>query len=335
MDNDFNINTFIDSFLSFHHERNNLLCENINVLYDLSIFVNRLAYFKEQVEQIDWHKVKKSFFLQNLELIDNFYQSIGISFKTNDIIKDGTINIITNDFEETLKNESSKLLEGHNNYRGKHKSIDIYNNGLITDSIVWIHEISHYRNQTENERSQVNHLLTESLAHTTELIYLDYLEKLGYTYESYHIRNILLNTFNFISYRTYTLTKMYLLYQELGDTSKESYKYYYKDDKDYEKIRNRFINTIEEDQDAIFKSSWYTLSGTLSIYMYERYKIDNNFLMSIEKLNNALLTDRSMHECLNIIGITGYNEESLNKIEETYNTFKKSLQDSPHRVLKK
>ena len=79
---------------------------------------------------------------------------------------------------------------------------------------------------------------------------------------------------------------------------------------------------------------WYTLSGVLSVYMYEQYRKDNNFITKIEQLNTSLLKGDSLQRCLGIIGITGYNEDSLSKIEESYDIYKKDLKDS-RRVLKK
>lgn len=330
----FNINSFIDSFLNYHHEINNLIVDNIGIFYDLAKLVNRETNQKEMISEIDWNKVTRKTFLENIQLIDSFHQNIGINFKIDDIIKDGTINILTNDLDEAINNESSELLEGHNCYQSGHKSIDIYNNGLITDSVIWVHEISHYRNQTDNGRRQTNHLLTEAVAHTMELIYLDYLEKIGCEYEAYHIRSILLNTFHFISYRAYILTKMYLLYQQLGDTSKESYKYYYGQDEDYDEIKDRFIKTIEKNQDALFDAIWYTLSGALSIYMYDRYRKENNFIYKIEELNSAITNDKSIAECLKIINITGYNKESKDKIKSAFSDYK-SLLGNYQKVSKK
>lgn len=332
--NEFNINLFIDSFLNCHHEINNLLFENTSIFHDLAKFVNEQTQIKKQIEPINWYKVSKTSLLQNLKLIDNFYHSIGVDFKTDNVIKDGTFNILTNNLDETINNESYKLLEGYNNYKRGHKSIDIYNNGLITDSIVWVHEISHYRNQPDEERNQVNDLLTESLAYTEELIYLDYLEKMGYTYEAYHIKYILLNTFHYVSYEAYMLTKMYLLYQELGDTSKESYKYYYGYDEDYDEIKTEFINAIKENQDAIFNAIWNTVSGALSVYMYQEYQNDNKFMNNIEELNNCLLHNENIKNCLKTIRLKGYNSESLKKIKEAYDKFKKDLEVPSARKLK-
>ena len=59
----------------------------------------------------------------------------------------------------------------------------LYNNTLKTDSIIWVHEISHYRNQPPLFRGEVNDTLTELLAFTYEFIYTDYLEQIGYEEE--------------------------------------------------------------------------------------------------------------------------------------------------------
>ena len=68
--------------------------------------------------------------------------------------------------------------------------------------------------------------------------------------------------------------------------------------------------------------------------MYEQCQKDNNYITKIEQLNSSLLNGDNLQKCLSIIGVTGYNEESIDKIKESYDEFKKNLEISK-RVLKK
>ena len=322
-----NINEFLNEFLNNNHERNNLLFDNIDVFYKMSQFIGKQTSIEIPKAAGDWSKISKVTFFRNIELMDKFYKKLRIQFDINRILSDGTIDIVTTDYE--------RIMYGFNNYLGKHKAIKIYNNGYITDAIVWVHEISHYRNQPEDRRGQVNDLLTEALAHTASLIYTDYLEAEGFVYEANFGRYDHINIFNNVSYDSYIVSKVFKLYESLGDVSKESYKYFYKKDEDYEEVIDKFKKIITEDSIRIHDILWYTLSGALSVYMYEQYRKDNTFINKIEELNTCLLNRDSLQKCLSTIGITGYNKESLDKIKEAYDLFKKDLNNQQHKILKK
>ena len=331
------INDYLNNFLNKYHKTNYLKIQNLGPFYELSKFVHEQTKLKNETERINWYKVNRSSFLQNIKLINNFFKSINVEFNIEDIIKDGTINIQTNDLDEILESKRYRLGQGNNHYLGNHKSININNNGLISDSVVWVHEISHYRNQSDERRGQTNDLLTEALASTYELIYIDYLEELGYAYEAYHARAFLLDFFHYISDQASILTKMFLLYEELGDTSKESYKYFYKKADDYDEVKGKFINMMKNDPMIIFKSIDYTVAAAYSIYMYNYYSKNRNFINNIEKLNMELLNNKDLVTCLRTIDLNEYISESIIKMEEAFTNFKKLLEGpTPQpRVLKK
>ena len=321
------INEFLNEFLNKYHEKDNVLFDNVGIFYSMSQFLRRQTSIEIPKEGADWSKISKSTFFRNIELVDDFFKKLGIQFEINKILNDGTIDIITTDYE--------KIMYGLNNYLGEHKAIKIYNNGYIIDPIVWVHEISHYRNQTDKRRTQVNDLLTESLAHTTSLLYTFFLEDKGYIYEANFYRYNILNTFYNVSCDAYTISKIFNLYELLGDTSKETYRYFYKTDEDYEKVKKDFTEIITKSPMRINDLLWYTLSGILSIYMYEQYRKDNNFITKIEELNTCLLGSDSLEKCLSTIGIIGYNSENSNKIKKAYDKFKKDLEVPQVRILKK
>lgn len=319
------INDFLNTFLNNYYEIRSLLINNINVFYEMSKFVINQSSLGEQKE-FDWNKITKSTFLQNVDIINKFFQEIGIQFSMDQIIRDGTLEVIPTNYE--------RIMYGLNNYIGDHKEIKVYNNGYITDTIVWVHEISHYRNQPEEGRTEVNDLFTEALAHTTELIYTDYLEKLGFAYEASYSRNSILNTFKRASSGAYIISKIIELYEMMGKVSKETYKEFYGNDEYYDDETKKFIKNASQNPFDIFNALWYTLSGALSIYMYEEYRKNNNYANNLEELNTSLLNGDDINKCLRIIGITGYNEESLDKIKEAYDEFKKDL-DVKTKILSK
>ena len=94
-----------------------------------------------------------------------------------------------------------------------------------------------------------------------------------------------------------------------------------------DKLNDNFISDI-----------MYILAAPLSIYMYEEFKKDNNFINNIKLLNDTLMNnntnDKTVVECLNIIGLSNYNEESLNKISESFKNYINELEEAkkPTRV---
>lgn len=227
------------------------------------------------------------------------------------------------------------IFGGINDYLNGHKNINIKNNGNIIDSIILIHELSHYRNQPENNRGQVNDLLTESLVFAEELIYTDYLDGLGFTYESYNMKKTILKILYQRIEEGYYLLKMYLLYDKLGKVSKDNYKYYYKDDSTYKEALDSSINCLKYDKDDIFNILWYTLASHLSIYLYMCYKNNTLFINNIKNFNDNLLNKRDLQECLSTIGIDGYTKESRDKVELAIKEFIEELEDKKQEKILK
>lgn len=330
------INRFLNSFLNYYQYKKNLLFDNIKVFWSLMHFVHRqiesYRHLNDNSNSIDWYKVAKSSLLEQEKIIDFFYTSIGTDFKLDDIIKNGILEITTESLEDMIERRNRKFnVEGRNTYRNGHKSVEVYNSGVITNSITWVHEISHYRNQPEKERNQVNDLFTEALAFTEELMYIDYLDSLGYQYEAnYFKHNTILNFYYFLD-DGYPIVKIFLLYYMTGEVSKDSYKLYYQKDEDYEDIVKDFDTIMTETPDIIFDIFYYALASALSIYMYESYKKDNTFLNNIKRLNDNL-DKMSVNECLWVIGLSGYNNESMTKIEASFTSYINELEEKHKKI---
>jgi len=175
-----------------------------------------------------------------------------------------------------------------NHLINEHKSVIIYNNGLVVDSILLIHELSHLSNQPDKKRNQVNNLLTEAIAFAYEFIYLDYLYKEGYKEDSLVFRYSLMETFNVVLNKAYPLLRVYYTYDKTGSLSKENYKFIFKNSDDYEEVLKEFYEIISHEQDEIFSVLWYVVALYLSIYMYINYKRDDKFIENINLLNDNL-----------------------------------------------
>jgi len=325
-----NANNFLNDFYKFNHPRKKLLFENIKEIYTLISYLNDNMEPLE-LEDIDFREGTEATLEEKIHLIESIYKSIGVSFNFNKIIQDGTFEIIrTNPLDDILESE---LTRGYNKYYGEHKSIEVYNNGLLTDSIIWLHEISHYRNQTDKNRNEVNDLLTELLAFTESFIYVDYLENQGYKKEAITFKISEYKHLYRIVKTAYLSVRIYLLYFLLGKVSKENYKYLYKEDDSYDNALNVFENLKAQDQDAIFIVIWYSI-GIISMYNYEKYKEDNNYIEKIKELNDKIQTNITIEHVLKIMDIR-LDGESLSKILGGINSFKSRLIKEQSNYIKK
>jgi hypothetical protein len=127
--------------------------------------------------------------------------------------------------------------------------------------------------------------------------------------------------------------RIYLLYFLLGEVSKENYKYLYKEDDTYENALNIFKNIKKQGKDIILTILWYSI-GVISIYNYERYKKDNNYIEKIKELNDKIQTNITLEEALKIIDIN-LDENSLKIVGEHINSFNKELNENQSNYVKK
>ena len=329
------INKFLKNFFSTTHNENKILLNNIKKIYVLISFLcNNLE--KLDIETKDLRNSTRKDYIEKTQLINDFYKSIGINFKVNDIEKNGTINILGT-YEP--KDATSQLTYGNNNYifyerrsfnfktkedniisRNYHKSINVYNNDLLTDSIIWVHEISHYKNQPKEKRHEVNDILTELIAYTEELLYIDYLENIGYEEEAKIFKIMEYQNLYSILNFSYYIIKITLLYYLLGSVNKENYLLLYKEDKSY----NKALELFNKGKNDIRLCYHYSIA-IISLYNYIEYKKDKNFLENIKRLNKEIMNyNISLENALKIINLK-LDRESLNKILDRINIYRNSL----------
>lgn len=351
IDKEKSANSFLKSFFDIEYNKNKLLFSNLENIYSL------ITFLSHNIEDLDMETPDLSCgarkdLMEKLKLIEGFYKSMKIDFNIEDIVKNGTFNIIsTNNPDEAT---FSEIYSGNNNYivteefytdsktnqkiityKEYHEAINVNNNDLLTDSIIWVHEASHYRNQPYKQRWEVNDILTELVAFTEELIYIDYLKRVGYEEEANMFAVADYNNFYYFLTRSYYIIRIVLLYYSLGEISKESYKILYGKDKDYKKSLNIFFKEIQVNRKSIFTLLYYSV-GAISMYNYTEYKKDPTFFAKVQELNNALLTNSaSLENSLKIININ-LNEESLQRIVNNINIFKEEIKkEIKTKVLRK
>lgn len=329
------INQFLKNLFNTSYNENKIFLNNLKNIYILISFIyDNLE--KLDIDTKDLRNTTRKDYVEKTQLINDFYKSLEINFKVNDIEKNGTLNIL--ETNEPI-DATSQLTYGNNNYifyerrsfnfktkedniisRNYHKAINVYNNGLLIDSIIWVHEISHYKNQPKEKRHEVNDILTELIAYTEELLYIDYLENIGYEEEA-KIFKIMeyQNLYNILNF-SYYIIKITLLYYLLGSVNKENYLLLYKEDKSY----NKALELFNKGKNDIRLCYHYSIA-IISLYNYIEYKKDKSFLENLKRLNKEIMNyNISLENALKIINLK-LDRESLNKILDRINIYRNSL----------
>lgn len=329
------INQFLNNLFNTSYNENKIFLNNLKNIYILISFLyDNLE--KLDIDTKDLRNTTRKDYVEKTQLINDFYKSLGINFKVNDIEKNGTLNIL--ETNEPI-DATSQLTYGNNNYifyerrsfnfktkedniisRNCHKAINVYNNGLLIDSIIWVHEISHYKNQPKEKRHEVNDILTELIAYTEELLYIDYLENIGYEEEAKIFKIMEYQNLHSILNFSYYIIKITLLYYLLGSVNKENYLLLYKEDKSY----NKALELFNKGKNDIRLCYHYSIA-IISLYNYIEYKKDKSFLANLKRLNKEIMNyNISLENALKIINLK-LDRESLNKILDRINIYRNSL----------
>ena len=254
-----------------------------------------------------------SAFKEIIELKEN------ISYHTHDITK----------FSKDKDIELEKLIFGSCIPKANNGSpkILIPNNGLLSDSVTLVHELSHYRNYPW---TLVGDNLTEVLSFAEETIYLDYLLILGYKYEFYKI-----NTINYDSFYdnmkklipTYRILTLYLKYENLSPQTyqnnfpKTSYK------KDIEAIYNNIFNIFQ----TFTNSTYHMLGYLLGVHLYIEYKQNKDYLNLIEQMHTNI-NKYSYEECLNILNLYPLKDK-ITMLTDDINKINTSIKKRQYKKL--
>lgn len=329
------INQFLKNLFNTSYNENKIFLNNLKNIYILISFIyDNLE--KLDIDTKDLRNTTRKDYVEKTQLINDFYKSLEINFKVNDIEKNGTLNIL--ETNEPI-DATSQLTYGNNNYifyerrsfnfktkedniisRNYHKAINVYNNGLLIDSIIWVHEISHYKNQPKEKRHEVNDILTELIAYTEELLYIDYLENIGYEEEAKIFKIMEYQNLYSILNFSYYIIKITLLYYLLGSVNKENYLLLYKEDKSY----NKALELFNKGKNDIRLCYHYSIA-IISLYNYIEYKKDKSFLANLKRLNKEIMNyNISLENALKIINLK-LDRESLNKILDRINIYRNSL----------
>lgn len=243
----------------------------------------------------------------------NFYH---INLNISNLVKDKKI--IINNIKEKLENKEITD-EEYNNLRFNarcNKGLICFNYcGDIIDCIVFLHEITHLRNEpldTKTHRTEINDFITESIAYAEEFIFLDFLKTKGYEddYNNY-LCDIFYNCL-VLSDRVYYVNKILYVYKEKGNIFKDSYTSIFKNHKNYEQAIKELYKLIIS-KNSYIELIWTFLGYISGLYLYIMYLEDHNYFKIVEELNEAITNEKCTWQ--NIFRILKVNKpEELFKI---------------------
>lgn len=243
----------------------------------------------------------------------NFYH---INLNISNLVKDKKI--IINNIKEKLENKEITE-EEYNNLRFNtrcNKGLICFNYcGDIIDCIVFLHEITHLRNEPldfKTHRTEINDFITESIAYAEEFIFLDFLKTKGYEddYNNY-LCDIFYNCL-VLSDRVYYVNKILYVYKEKGNIFKDSYTSIFKNHKNYEQAIKELYKLIIS-KNSYIELIWTFLGYISGLYLYIMYLEDHNYFKIVEELNEAITNEKCTWQ--NIFRILKVNKpEDLFKI---------------------
>lgn len=268
--------------------------------------------------------------MNKIELLKRFYQEKNIPLDLDLILSNGVIDLECRKLEDYSFQGAFK--EGCNSYLEDKKSIEIYDHGILLDTVAWLHEFAHYRNQTDKDRSEMGKLFTETISFISELFYLDYLVDQGYEVEDYYLDN--LNGEAGMIKLVAPILHLLHVYSKTGEITKENFNSVYPDSSTVKSEFSEYshpsdfsfhISYVLDDYHdsccdhdyywSIVVGIMYSLAFPLQVYLYEEYKKDPTIFNQVEKLNDSLPMT-NFEECMKLIGIDiPLTEEFLEKMD--------------------
>lgn len=316
------LNQLINDYIVKNELEYNNIFQNIWLFYNMTNALNDLLKDFSDISDVKnavQHSKRFDFF-EKIALIKDFYSQYNINLDLDTLISDGTIEFIESDIDE-----NPFYYNGRNSKIKGHKSVKVSNNGTIADVPIFVHELGHFRNQLDKTTS-MRELFTEPLARTDELLFLDYLKNFGYEEE---VRKLTIYIFQYSAYNARyakPVLKMFLLFDELGDISIDSYKMLYEDTTNYEQELKVFEGQIKREEFYLDEYVRYVFDTYISSYLYLKYRENNKFLENINKLHEMVKTN-NMFEILKSIGLTNLGKEDqdilLNAVKEMINSITK------------
>ena len=194
--------------------------------------------------------------------------------------------------------------QGYTKQRGKY--IEIFLSNSIMDAFAIAHEVTHYMNQPEGQRSVVSDMLTESLSYGMEFVFAQLLLNENFMIEDakYFIYNCHIELLKY----AYKMAPIYRILHVYKKCKKINIRKYNKiiENGNYENDIAIFIEYINANRDYIH-DTWDFLGRSMAVYIYNEYRKDKEIIRKMIKLNDAI-NYMVFEYCLQIIGIQNMDD---------------------------
>ncbi len=263
-----------DTLISYINDNklfNDFIFNNIELVEVLN-YRSYLSLYECKINSFNNSELTKMPIMDKISFIKEFYESAFYSIDLDKIVDNGHINLMESE---------SFCYEGYNYYeQDGFKSIDVNNNGLLIDSALIVHEVSHYNNQEDEFVSDSRSYLTEILAYCDNLLYFDYVKDKGYTKDYLAMKNLFAKNCRFCCLDNFSWLRLFLMISKCGDVSKESYSKLFCDD-NYEMIIDKSFEELKKGQFRFFYNMRYVIGFPLAIYVYLKYKNNVEFIVDL------------------------------------------------------
>jgi hypothetical protein len=279
---------------------------NLGLFLKINGVVNEVFEFENVDLSINKDEYSKMSNQEAIDLVKSFYKSNNIYLNIDYLIANGTI--IFND----NSNPSNK--DHYHYYRDKDTmKITSSNNGTINDSMILVHELSHYCDCIYGSNNEAKKILTEGIATAETLVFTNYLTKQGYIEDAIMLKRENLNDFKNMARNQREILKFFILYLENGEITKRDYERIFSNASDYENQLNLILK-----KDNLLKrykyACRYSLACLFGYYLYNEYLKGESFLKYIEKLHTMVNTS-SVNECLAYVGLHDLGDSDLLKLK--------------------
>lgn len=317
------IEYFLNACFNYQMKNPSVSLDYVDLFYKIASETEEvLAPFFQTRSNVDVDKLTKMTLEEKLEIVNQYFKEKEIEFDIEKYIKDGTIDFIDYnqlafdfDFQECLHGRMYKE-KGINK-----KLIDVSENGFVIDMPLFVHEISHFRDEPLESRNKISALFSETLAYAEQFIFMDYLSELGFFNDMQILFKLCIGTLYNISRSLKKIAKIILTFKKIGSLEEKNYQYFWniqssnnkeKEKDDYEKN----LTFFKENLDYKFGYQVLHLLGYyLATYLLNEYKKNPAFIENIKLLHEEI-NKGDFYDCLKLMNLQDLGESDREKILE-------------------
>lgn len=274
--------------------------DNIDSIFEL---IKKIDCKKVEIEKIALdQRIDEA---TSIKYAQQFLDELSIDFDIEQKIRDNTIKFI---------DDNSGNVNGRSFYNSKRskKLITVNKRNDLLMPAVLVHEIIHYINQPEDDnRNYVSDYLTEAVSYSYELMFLDSFLKSDYKEDALSIMQSLAYSMKQAVFSAFSPAFSLKLYKLNSKIEKETIEKSFS----FENYKNEMTDFIMRQQ-VLLNYVWNVIGYSYAISNFISYKKDSSFADKILELNNSI-NDKSLSECLNIIGLEKLDDDKpVNSIDE-------------------